>query len=71
MSMFGNELESIILSMMIGIVIGYILFNYSPFRYKYHGPNSKDMIQKIFKHNDKCYKLKPIVTICPSGISMR
>jgi hypothetical protein len=29
------------------------------------------MIQKIFKHNDKCYKLKPIVTICPSGISMR
>ena len=61
---------NIILSIFLGIIFGTVLFFVNPYKYKLHGPNSKDIISKIYKVGDKCYKLEPVVTICPSYISM-
>jgi hypothetical protein len=66
----SDELLNILFSIFIGIIVGYILFILNPNKYVLHGPNSKDIISKIYKIDNKCYKLEPIVTICPSSISM-
>ena len=44
-----------IFGLSIGIIISYIFIS----KQKYHGPNSKEVIKKIFKYNSKCYKLVP------------
>jgi len=50
-----------IINILLGFIIGYILYKVfiSPTIIK--GPNSKDIIKKVYKINDKLYKLKPIV----------
>lgn len=61
----------IILSLLLGIVSG-LLFKRS--LTKFHGPSSTEVRSKIFidKNNrDKCYKLKPVVYICPIEKSMK
>lgn len=68
----ATELLNIILSLVIGIAFGIIIF----YIYIYvcqnkHGPNSKDIIRNIYRYNDRCYKLEPVITICPSSISMK
>lgn len=38
----------------------------------YHGPNSNNIKKKIYKSKDgRCYKLIPIVHICPISLSMK
>lgn len=44
-----------------GVIIGKLLFK----NYIYHGPNSKNYINKIYKYNKKYYKLEPKICICP------
>ena len=61
---------NIILSIFFGIILGTVLFFINPYKYHLHGPNSKDIISKVYRVGDKCYKLEPVVTICPSYISM-
>ena len=58
-----------IISFIIGFIIGFIIYtNFK--KCKYHGPNSKDIIGKIYKVNGKCYKFIPVVSICPISVSM-
>lgn len=64
---FIDYFLSLIIGLVIGLIIGYMLFK----KYIYHGPNSKDIIKKIYyDDNNKSYKLEPIITICPSEYSM-
>lgn len=50
-----------IISILIGVIAGYILYKLyiSPTIIK--GPNSKDIIKRIYEVNGKKYKLRPIV----------
>ena len=60
----------LIFAFIIGLIIGYFMFydNITLF----HGPNSKDIKDKIYynKEKDICYKLVPKVHICPIKYSM-
>jgi hypothetical protein len=36
------------------------------------GPASKKIVKQIYKNKDgECYKLKPVVYICPISLSMK
>lgn len=50
-----------IFNVLIGFIIGYILYKIfiSPTIIK--GPNSKDVIKKVYTVNGKLYKLKPVI----------
>ena len=50
-----------IINILIGLIIGYILYKLyiSPTIIK--GPNSKDIIKKVYKVNDKLYRLRPVI----------
>ena len=62
----------IIISLAIGIFLGFIAFIlYSHVMCNIHGPNSKDIIDRIYKKNGKCYKFKPVISFCPISISMK
>ena len=50
---FLDKLFSLILGLSLGIIIEYYLFP----KVIYHGPNSNLIKKKIFKHNNKTYKL--------------
>ena len=49
---------NIILSITLGMVIGIGVYKII-FPTIYHGPNSKDIVNKIFKVDNKYYKLVP------------
>jgi hypothetical protein len=67
----ATELFNIIISLVIGIAFGVIMFYaYIHAKQNKHGPDSKDIVGRIYKHNGICYMLEPVVTICPSSISM-
>lgn len=53
--------SNIILSLCIGIVIGYIIFKCCVRPTKIKGPDSKDIINKIYEIDGKHYELKPVV----------
>lgn len=57
-------------SIILGFIFGYFINNIL-FKNEYHGPNSKDMLNKIHKNGNDCYIFEPIITICPSNISMK
>lgn len=60
LEMYSDILSSIVLGIIFSILI-YFLFG---FNIKYHGPNSNIIRKKIYKVDDKCYMLEPIVHIC-------
>ena len=62
----------IVISLVIGVIIGIIFFRLMPRNNQVHGPNSKDIIGKIYKDpkNGKYYKFEPVVYVCPISISM-
>jgi hypothetical protein len=67
----ATELFDIIISFVIGIAFGAIMYYiYIHAKQNKHGPNSRDIVGKIYEHNGVCYMLEPVVTICPSNISM-
>jgi len=61
---------NIILSIIIGTILGFLFYSIKFPNINYHGPNSKNIVNKVYTQNNKCYKLIPRVTICPSNISM-
>lgn len=62
-----SVLLSIILGLTIGLIVGYLIFK----KVMYKGPDSKDIIGKIFT-DDSGYKYQwePQVCICPISLSM-
>lgn len=67
----ATELFDIIISLVIGIVFGVIMFYaYMHAKQNKHGPDSRDIVGKIYEYDGICYMLEPVVTICPSSISM-
>jgi len=66
------KITIIIIIIMIGIISGFYIGYKLNESYIYHGPNSKKIKKIIYKNkNGKCYKLKPIVYICPISLSMK
>lgn len=49
----------------IGLIIGYYIGLYIFSEQTYHGPNSKNIIETIYKYENKYYKFIPEVCVCP------
>ncbi len=65
------RITSIIVNIIIGFVFGAIIMYFIMPRVKYHGPNSTQMKQVIFRDEDrKCFHFVPQVYICPIALSM-
>lgn len=62
--------KDVIFTFVIGSIIGIIIFSILPNSCENHGPNSKNIVKKVYEYEDKLYKFKPVVTICPGSISM-
>ncbi len=57
----------IIISLLLGVVIG-LIFGYMVFKKKlYKGPNSKDIIKEVHEDAKGKYIWEPVITICPLG----
>jgi cytochrome b subunit of formate dehydrogenase len=52
-----------IISIILGIIVGRVLFN--KYNIKYHGPNSSNVKNTIHKKDGKCYIFEPHVYMCP------
>jgi len=59
-----DELLNVIIGLIVGIIIGII---YNSYNVLYKGPNSKEIKSKIYRDGENCYRLIPIIHICPSG----
>ena len=60
-------LVTIITGILIGAIIGYIFFR----DIKYVGPNSNKIVKETYIDTDgKKFKFKPNVCVCPSNYSM-
>ena len=55
-----NLIFNILFGLSIGIIISFLFTS----RDIYHGPNSSEISKKIFKHNNKCFKLIPKMIKC-------
>ena len=53
-----------IISIVIGFIVGCILFYLFMYNEIYRGPNSKDVVNKIYYVDGKMYKLKPVIYLC-------
>lgn len=56
---------------LVGLIIGMCLayfINYT--RRLYKGPNSNIIRKQIYRNNGNCYKLEPVIHICPINRSM-
>lgn len=61
---FGNNILTILFFIMVGMIIGLAIVP----AYKYHGPNSRDVLNKIYKQNDKCYIYDAEIHSCPKKL---
>ena len=59
-----------IILVIIGLLIGYLLYNLVQKKRSYHGPRESMMEKVIFKKNNKCFKMTYTVFLCPTNISM-
>ena len=55
------KIIDLLLSITLGIVLAIILYGFFNKPVQYRGPNSRDIVNKEFKLNDKTYKLEPFV----------
>lgn len=61
------DYTSIIVTILIGIISGFIL-GYYLFKPKtFHGPDSNDVKKEIYEDSNGKYQWDTIVTICPLG----
>ena len=53
-------------SIILGILVGLIIFYLFSFKVIFRGPNSKDIIGQVFfnKNDGKFYKLEPKIYLC-------
>jgi len=60
------KLLNIFISILTGIILAIILVNIYirkiPLK---HGPNSSIIRNKIYKDNNKCFRLEPRIKVCP------
>lgn len=49
----------------IGLIVGFLLGKII-FRKTYRGPSSNSVKEKVFKKDNKCYRLEPIPYVCPT-----
>lgn len=60
------ELLNIFISILTGMILSIILVNiYIKEIPSKHGPNSTIIRNKIYKENNKCFRLEPRIKICP------
>lgn len=64
LTMNDNNIIDIILSIIVGLVLGIILYRGYICPPIIRGPNSRDIIDKIFEVNGKYYELEPKVCGC-------
>jgi hypothetical protein len=57
-------MEEAILSLLLGFVVGYVLFLLTYKKIIFRGPNSNIIRRQIYKKNGQCYKLTPFVVKC-------
>lgn len=57
-----------IISIILGIITSYILSIILFKKHILHGPNSSTIVKQTFEKNGKCYKLIPVIKICPLSI---
>lgn len=60
----NENILNIMISVIFGITLGIILYNVYICPSTVKGPNSKNIIDKIFEVNNKYYKLEPKVCEC-------
>jgi hypothetical protein len=54
----------IIISILIGFIFGIILYRFYVAAPIVRGPNSRDIVDKIFQVDNKYYELEPVVCGC-------
>ena len=61
-----NNMIAEFISILSGFIVGYISYVIiQKYRTKTHGPDSNIIKKKIYKYNNKYYKLIPQICICP------
>lgn len=68
-NIFGNYVElsdmfNILVSILVGIILGIILYRCYICPPIVRGPNSRDIIDKVFEVNGHYYELEPVVCGC-------
>jgi hypothetical protein len=54
----------ILFSIMMGMILALVIIP----EYKYHGPNSRNIINKIYKNKGKCYNFNIKPLDCPKKL---
>ncbi len=58
------------ISVLIGVIVAIIIYFIFIRNVIYHGVNSNKIRNKVYNLNGRCYKLDPIIHICPIRVSM-
>jgi hypothetical protein len=61
----GSNSIPTLLSIIFGIVVGVLLYSIYKPPVLLHGPNSRDIVDKIFSYKGKTFRLDPKVCACP------
>ena len=62
--------SDMIYTIILGMICAIIMFFLFGRKIIYHGPNSKDVKNKIFRINNKCFALEPVIHVCPGGVAL-
>ncbi len=62
----NDEHISVLMGVLVAIIIYFIFIR----NVIYHGVNSNKIRNRVYHLNGKCYKLDPIIHICPISVSM-
>lgn len=59
----NDILYTVLLAIFISLVIFFISYPFTT----YKGPDSNIIRKQIYRYNGKCYKLEPVVHMCPAS----
>jgi hypothetical protein len=59
-----NAMINISISLILGMLLGIIIYRFYLFPPIVRGPNSRDIVDKIFEVNGRYYELAPVVCGC-------
>lgn len=54
----------LLISILLGALIGIIIYQFYLFPPVVKGPNSRDIVNKIFEYDGKYYELEPVICGC-------
>jgi len=66
---YSSGILNLLISISLGVLLGIIIFNWYLFPPLVKGPNSKDIVDKIFFVDGKYYELEPIICGCLQNIN--